>query len=43
MELLCAGEPLAAEHSLQFIKRTLWTKPDTELVIQFRKTQPEGE
>ena len=37
LELLCAGEGLAAEHSLHFIKRTLWPQPGVELVIHYRK------
>ena len=37
IELLCAGEGLAAEHSLHFIKRTLWPQPGVELVIHYRK------
>lgn len=36
LELLCAGEGLAAEHSLHFIKRTLWPQPGVELVIHYR-------
>ena len=40
IELLCANEPLAAEHSLHFIKRTLWShSTDLELVIHYRKNK----
>lgn len=37
LELVCSGEVLAAEHSLQFIKRTLWFGERSELIIHYRK------
>lgn len=37
LELLCGGEPLPFEHSLHFIKRTLWFDENTELIITYRQ------
>jgi len=43
MELACQGESLAAEHSLQFIKRSLWVNPKEELIIHYRRVRPDGD
>lgn len=39
LELVCAGEALASEHSLHFIKRTLWFENNTELVVNYRRNR----
>ncbi|KAJ8611990.1 hypothetical protein CTAYLR_004403 [Chrysophaeum taylorii] len=37
VELLCAGDVLASDHSLHFIRRALWYDDAVELIINYRK------
>lgn len=36
VEILCRGEPVGAEHSLEFVRRTLW-QDKAKMVLEYRR------